>query len=836
MYHLTVNIYLSGSSSKKGFTRPDSDQERGSVTSKPKTPVPMKIKLVIISLLMIAFGFGCDQEKNGDHLKLWYSQPANASIPDGKEGWKNDPEWLKALPVGNGSIGAMVFGDVNTERIQLNEKSLWSGSPADNDNPISFMYLDSIRNLLYAGKYREAHQLAEKTQVCKGAGSGSGSGANVPFGCFQTLGDLWIDFNVKTAYTDYHRELDMTDGITRVRYTQNGVKYTREVFTSYPDQVLVIRIAADTKGSISFTGSLTRPERFSTIAQGGELVMSGRMNNGTDGNGMKWMSRLKALNSGGSIDFSGNTLIVKNADAVTLLFSAATDYVQKPPAYSGKDFEKITAENIAKAAKRTYQDLLKRHLSDFHNLMGRVNLDITPLKNADSIPTDQRLVAFKSDKTDLGLSELYFQYGRYLLISSSREGSLPANLQGIWANALQTPWNCDYHTDINIQMNYWPVEVTNLAECQMPLTELIESVVEPGTRTAGIHYHAGGWAIHPITNVWGFTAPGEWPSWGLHLGAGAWMAQHLWEHYAFTGDREYLKRVYPVMKESAIFYLDWLVKDPVSGKLVSGPASSPENSFKAPDGSTGYLTMGPSHDQEVIWDLFTNLAEASEIMGIQDEFTKKVAEARNNLLMPGIGSDGRLMEWPVEFEEPEPGHRHMSHLFALHPGRQITSQTPEMQDAARKSLEYRLSHGGGHTGWSAAWLVNLWARLGDGDNSKKAIDVLLTKCTSPNFFDLHPPFQIDGNFGATSGIAEMLVQSHTGEIVLLPALPAAWPTGKISGLVARGGFVVGMEWKEGKLTGATVLSKNGGKCTVDYKGRKKNLEMKAGEKVMLSEI
>jgi alpha-L-fucosidase 2 len=796
----------------------------------------MKRNLLIVSVVMIMLGYGCGQDKNGKSIKLWYAQPANASIADGKNGWNNDPEWLKALPIGNGSLGAMVFGDVSRERIQLNEKSLWSGSPSDNDNPVSFQFLDSIRNLLYAGKYKEAHQLAEKTQVCKGAGSGSGSGANVPFGCFQTLGDLWLDFDLKSEFSEYYRELDMTDGVARVRYKQNGIAFTREVFTSFPDQVLVIRITADKKASISFTGSLTRPERFSTNVKDGKLIMTGQMNNGTDGNGMKWMSGLKTMSTGGTVDFKGDVVVVKNADAVTMLFAAATDYLQKPPTYIGNDFEKETSEAIEKASKISYKELIRRHSEDFRSLMGRVSFDITPVAGADSIPTDQRLKAFKEAKTDLGLSELYFQYGRYLLISSSREGSLPANLQGIWANAIQTPWNCDYHTDINVQMNYWPVEVTNLSECQMPLTELIESVVEPGRRTARIHYQADGWAIHPITNVWGFTAPGEWPSWGLHLGAGAWMAQHLWEHYAFTSDQAYLKRVYPVMKESAEFYLDWLVKDPVSGKLVSGPASSPENSFKASDGSTGYLTMGPSHDQEVIWDLFTNLIEASEVLGINDDFTNKITEARSGLLMPKIGSDGRLMEWPVEFVEPEPGHRHMSHLFALHPGRQITSLTPEMQNAARKSLEFRLANGGGHTGWSAAWLVNLWARLGDGDNSKKAIDVLLTKCTSPNFFDLHPPFQIDGNFGATAGIAEMLLQSHTGEIVLLPALPAAWPTGKINGLVARGGFVIGIEWKEGNLTMATILSKNGGKCTVNYQGRKKVLQMKSWEKIELATL
>ncbi|MFA6483183.1 MAG: glycoside hydrolase family 95 protein [Bacteroidales bacterium] len=613
------------------------------ITPNPRLQYGGLPALVCLLLIIAGLGPACTKTNNDNHLRLWYDQPASAVVHDGTNGWKNDTEWLKALPLGNSSIGAMVFGDVNLERIQLNEKSLWSGSPADNDNPVSFQFLDSIRSLLYSGKYKEAHQLAEKTQVCKGAGSDSGNGATVPFGCYQTLGDLWLDFGTKSAYTRYYRELDMTDAVVRIRYTQDGVNYTREAFTSFPDQVLVVRLTADKKGSISFTGSLTRPEQFTTIARDGQLIMTGWMNNGTDGNGMKWMSRLKTLNSGGTLEFKDNTVIVKNADAVTLLFSASTDYLLKPPAYKGNDYEKITSGVITRTLKKSYPDLIKRHKEDFHSLMGRVDFDITPVADADSIPTDQRLKAFKEIKTDLGLSELYFQYGRYLLISSSRAGSLPANLQGIWANAIQTPWNCDYHTDINVQMNYWPVEVTNLSECQMPLTDLIESVVEPGRRTAKIHYHAKGWAIHPITNVWGFTAPGEWPSWGLHLGAGAWMVQHLYEHYAFTGDKEYLKRVYSVMKESAEFYLDWLVKDPVSGKLVSGPASSPENSFKAPDGSTGYLTMGPSHDQEVIWDLFTNLLESAEVLGIDDDFTQRVLEARKNLLLPKIGSDGRLM-------------------------------------------------------------------------------------------------------------------------------------------------------------------------------------------------
>lgn len=793
------------------------------------------MKYLFVGCLLLFASCSKSQGTGGSALKLWYETPADATVADSPNGWQDDAEWLKAMPLGNGSLGAVVFGGVSLERIQLNEETMWSGSPQDCDNPDASNHLERIRQLLFEGKYKEATALTNRTQVCTGKGSGGGNGASVPFGCFQTLGDLWIDFADKGTYSDYRRELDLTDATATVTYSQNGVNYKREIFVSHPDQVMVVRMSADVRNKLSFTCRMSRPEHFRTYTDAGQLVMTGALSDGKGGEGLRYMARLKAVARGGEVSCSDSVLTVRAADEVMLLLSASTDYRLFYPDYKGRDYVRQTLFSLQNAEQKSYGQLYAAHKKEYAAYFDRAHFLLS--ESVDTVPTDVRVENARQGNPDSRLYELMFQFGRYLLISSSRPGTMPANLQGIWANKIQTPWNGDYHTDVNIEMNYWPAEVTNLSEMHLPMFDLIASLVAPGTRTARVQYGKKGWVVHPITNVWGYTSPGEDAAWGMHTGAPAWICQHIGEHYRFTGDRAFLQRMYPALKGAVEFYMDWLVEDKRTGKLVSGPAVSPENTFLAPDGSRCQISMGPTHDQQVIWQLFDDFIMASAALQINDAFTLDVAAAQKRLLETKIGSDGRIMEWAEEFPEVEPGHRHISHLFAVHPGAQINLlQTPELAKAASRSMDYRIEHGGGHTGWSSAWLISQYARLQRAEKAKESLDKVLEKSLNPNLFTQCPPFQIDANFGTTAGIAEMLLQSHVCDadgahvIQLLPALPAAWKEGRFDGFRARGGFEVSVEWKEGRIVRAEIESLQGNACKVWYQGKYvKSLKLKKGE-------
>ena len=781
------------------------------------------MKTVSLIMCVLALLLNARQLKADGCLKLWYNLPAEADVPDNPNPWKDDRQWLSGLPLGNGAWGAVVFGDVSMERIQLNEETMWSGSCQESDNPDAAEHITEIRQLLNEGKYAKASALTNRTQVCRGKGSGRGKGANTQFGCFQTLGDLWIDFANKKTYTGYRRELNLGTAIAKVSYEQDGVSYCREVFASAPDQVLVIRLTSSKRGKLSFTCKLNRPERYTTYAENGQLIMTGALSDGKGGDGLRYMARLGVVTKGGKTLCADSVLTVDNADEAVLLLAASTDYLPDYPLYKGRDYVALTKDRLHKACEKTYRELKKAHIEDYSRYFNRASLELSEMP--DTVPTD-RLVALAAEGTVLPrLYELMFQYGRYLLISSSRPGTMPANLQGIWANKIQTPWNGDYHTDVNVEMNYWPAEVTNLSEMHLPLFDLIASLAEPGAKTARIQYGKRGWVVHPITNVWGYTSPGESASWGMHTGAPAWICQHIGEHYRYTGDKEFLRRMYPVLRGAVQFYMDWLCIDPKTGKLVSGPAVSPENTFIAPDGSKCQISMGPTHDQQTIWQLFDDFGMISKVIGVADSFVDSVERAQNRLAGTRIGSDYQHVEWAEEFVEAEPGHRHISHLFAVHPGSQINMlQTPELAKAASKSMDYRIVHGGGHTGWSSAWLISQYARLQRADKAKESLDNVLKKSINPNLFTECPPFQIDANFGTTAGIAEMLLQSHvfddgTYVIQLLPALPVSWSNGRFCGFKARGGFEVDVCWDKGNLKAARIKSLCGNKCRVMYGDR-----------------
>lgn len=749
--------------------------------------------LVFVLTVFVTIGKVAKSQSNNEYA-LWYDEPAG-------------DEWVRALPVGNGRLGAMVYGNPAQERIQLNESTVWAGSPYRNDSPAARQALSKVRQLIFDGKHAQAQKLAGET-FFKGPNG-------MPY---QPVGELVLSFPGHENYQEYYRDLNLETAVATTRYSVDGVDYTRKVFASAPSQVIVIKISASKPGSLTFSASMVSPQQSKVSAKNNELILSGKTGDheGIPGK-VQFQSITNVKVEGGAVSTSDSMVKVSNAEEAVIRISVASNF-KKYNDLSG-DEQALARKYLSKTEEKSYNEIFEAHKADYQTYFNRVDLD---LGGADVVqkPTDERIADFARG-ADPQLVELYFQFGRYLLISSSRPGTQPANLQGIWNKEMQPPWDSKYTININTEMNYWPTQLTNLSEMHEPLIEMVKELSKTGQETARVMYGADGWVTHHNTDIWRITGPVDGVFWGMWPMGGAWLTHQLWEKYLYTGNQKYLQEVYPVLKGSAEFYVDFLVEEPEQGWLVVAPSNSPENSPESrPDVS---ISAGTTMDNQLVFELFTNTIRAAEILGRDQSFVKILREKRAKLPPMQIGQYGQLQEWIEDIDSPKDHHRHVSHLLGLHPAAQISPyRTPKLFDAARTSLQYR---GDVSTGWSMGWKVNLWARLQDGDHAMKLIEDQLAPVgsernqggggTYPNLFDAHPPFQIDGNFGCTAGIAEMLIQSHDGAIHLLPALPDEWDSGRISGLRARGGFIIeSLEWEKGQVTELKIKSTLGGNARI----------------------
>jgi alpha-L-fucosidase 2 len=764
---------------------------------------------------LVFFLSGCFPKTEGPHsLKLWYKQAAL--------------EWTDALPVGNGRLGAMVFGNPVRERIQLNEESLWAGSKINNNNPGAFNYLPEIRRLILDNKIEKAFRLSAEHLL----------GTPPSLRSYQTLGDLNIEYtDAAETISDYTRSLNLRTGVHTTRFLRGRSVITCDVFSSAPANAIIVNIASSGKKGLTLDVSLSREKDAMVKAVNNELIMTGQIidqentGKGPGGAHMKFHSIVQVKNTDGALVCLPDKILVKGARNITLLITAATDYnIEKLDFDRSIDPGMKCTEIINTIADKSFQELLAEHVADHEALFNRIDFQLCgPAK--DTVPTDIRLKNVISGGEDPHFTELYYQYGRYLLMGSSRyPGVLPANLQGIWNHHMEAPWNSDYHTNINLQMNYWLADVCNLPETMDPLTDFFAAICEPGLITARDMYGCRGWCMHHCTDVFGKTAIIDGIQWGTFPMAGLWMSLHFWEHFQYTNDTAYLSNhAWKIMKGAAMFALDFLVEDQ-QGQWVTVPSYSPENAFIDPaNGKPTQLTYAATMDIQILREFFNASINAATIMNEDGTFIDSLKMAISKLPPTRIGKNGTIMEWIMDYDEAEPGHRHVSHLFGLHPGTQISPQTPELFQAAAGTLARRLENGGGHTGWSRAWIINFYARLLDAENAHAHLMALFRKSTLNNLFDTHPPFQIDGNFGGTAGITEMLLQSHNGFIHLLPALPEEWKNGKITGLKARGNYTVDIYWKDRQLDRLVVKAGNSGLCNIRYGNTSVKIPVSSGQ-------